>query len=64
MTIDTVIGGVSVVDIGDFGGVSDGPIFLDQLHCSGQETSLTDCDYSKIHMCTHQHDVGIICHRK
>ena len=52
------------MSVGEFGEVSHGPIFLDQLDCVGQEISLTDCDYSTNHMCTHQRDVGITCHRK
>ena len=41
-----------------------GPIFLDQLHCSGDESKLTECSFSLIHMCSHQQDIGIICHCK
>ena len=57
--------GVSVVDVSEFGGGDFlGPIFLDQLHCSGEETNLSSCDYSTVHMCRHEQDIGIICHRK
>ena len=56
-----------MVEGSPFGGESSGPIFLDQLHCTGDEESLSECDmYTEpgIHMCGHQHDVGVICHRK
>ena len=52
------------MDVSDFRGGPHGPIFLDHLLCSGQETDLSNCGYSTIHMCTHQNDVGIICHGK
>ena len=55
---------VSVMDISEIGGDSNGPIFIDQLFCSGLETSVFDCDYNTVHMCTHQQDIGIICQRK
>ena len=44
-----------------------GPIFLDQLHCTGDEESLFDCDKFTepgLHMCEHRQDVGIICQCK
>ena len=52
---------VSVVNISDFSRDSNGPIFIDKLYCSGQEDDLFDCDYSRVHMCSHQQDVGIFC---
>ena len=59
--------GVEVVEAAQFGGESSGPIFLDQLHCTGEEESLSECDvYTEpgMHMCRHHHDVGVICQRK
>ena len=59
--------GVEVVEGSQFGGESSGPIFLDQLHCTGDEESLSECDMFTqpgMHMCGHQHDVGVICQRK
>ena len=50
-----------------FGGESSGPIFLDEFHCTGDEESLSECDmYTEpgMHMCGHQHDVGVICYCK
>ena len=59
--------GVQVVKGSQFGDHSSGPIFLDQLHCTGDEESLSECDMNTepgIHMCGHQHDVGVICQCK
>ena len=56
-----------MVEASQFGGESSGPIFLDQLHCTGDEESLSECDmYTQpgMHMCGHQNDVGVICQRK
>ena len=41
-----------------------GPIFLDQLQCSGSDQSLFDCDLGQtigLHSCNHSMDVGIRC---
>ena len=59
--------GVEVVKGSQFGGESSGPIFLDQLHCTGDEESLSECDMNigpGMHMCGHHHDVGVICQCK
>ena len=43
------------------------PIFLDKVHCSGNESVLTECDRFSdigIHTCNHSQDVGIICYCK
>lgn len=59
--------GVEVREASQFGGQASGPIFLDQLMCSGEEESLMDCrmyEEPGVHMCSHQHDVGVICQRK
>ena len=56
--------GVDVFDVSQFANEPSGPLFLDQLHCSGDENSLTECSFSLIHMCSHQQDIGIICHCK
>lgn len=47
---------------GQFEGGS-GPIYLDDVHCSGQEASLVLCprsDWGR-HDCSHQEDVTVIC---
>ena len=41
-----------------------GPIFLDQLRCSGSEQSLLECPSGRgigLHRCTHVMDVGLHC---
>ena len=59
-------GGAEAVQDSRFGTELSGPIFLDQLHCSGNEGKLLDCYHitQGMHMCNHQEDVGIICHRE
>ena len=40
------------------------PIFLDQLHCNGDETMLLECEHFAdigVHTCDHSQDVGVIC---
>ena len=41
-----------------------GPIFMDGVQCSGEENNLKICDFTMEHMCSHEDDIGIICHRK
>ena len=62
--ISNISDGVNVVDVSQFSNEPSVPIFLDELHCSGDEGRLIECDVSLIHMCSHQQDVGIICQRK
>lgn len=50
---------------GKFGaGAENMPIYLDQVMCTGRETSLTMCKSSgwEKHDCYHHEDVGAICH--
>ena len=40
-----------------------GPIWLDDLHCTGKEQNITKCSHSGLgnHDCTHSEDVGVEC---
>ena len=45
-------------------GAGSGPIFLDEVHCSGTEISLLECNRFSLlglHMCQHSQDVGVDC---
>ena len=45
-------------------GIGTGPIYLNGLNCSGNETRITDCqglNPGSLTFCTHQHDAGVIC---
>ena len=46
-----------------FYGQGKGMIWLDDVRCSGQETSLQKCKHSalSIHNCGHGEDVGVVC---
>ena len=41
------------------------PIFLDDVRCSGNETTILDCDVRAVgtHNCGHFEDAGVICQR-
>lgn len=38
-----------------------GYIFLDNVGCNGNESSLLDCSYDSTHNCGHYEDVGVRC---
>ena len=58
--------GVEAFTGSQFGGGT-GPIFLDQLHCSGTESSLLQCNQLTglgLHSCDHSQDAGVRCSGK
>ena len=42
-------------------GAGTGPIFLDDLACTGQEDSLFNCTHDPTHNCNHIEDAGAVC---
>ena len=50
---------------GEFG-IGDGPILLDGVNCSGNETFLLDCPSNEYYSnnCSHDQDVGLKCLRE
>ena len=60
-------GGATVFSSGHASLTTSTPILLDKVHCSGNESILTECDRFSdigIHTCRHSQDVGIICYGK
>ena len=52
----TALDGSRVVD-------GTGPIFLDELRCTGRESSLFNCSHNRLgaHDCDHSDDAGVNC---
>ena len=42
-------------------GQGEGPILVDDLRCTGNESNLLDCDYEDDPNCFHFEDAGVIC---
>ena len=40
------------------------PIGMDEVCCSGQEQSLTDCPHTSNHDCSHYEDAGVVCNAR
>lgn len=47
-------------------GEGNGPIWLDNVHCIGNESSLMSCEHDAFgtHDCDHEEDVSVICESK
>ena len=42
-------------------GPGTGPIFLDNVRCTGSESNLLQCAHASINNCNHQEDAGVTC---
>lgn len=42
-------------------GVGNGPIFLNQVNCTGTEKNLWDCSALRTSNCTHKEHAGVVC---
>ena len=51
----------SVVYSNAFFGQGEGPIYLDNVQCFGNETNLLDCSSNGAPTCSHADDAGIQC---
>ena len=56
----------AVVHFSAFFGSGIGPIWLDNVHCSGTESRLVNCSSSRVgtHNCYHTEDAGVTCQSK
>jgi len=56
-------GRVLSAPIGARFGLGQGPIWLDEINCSGHELRLTECGHDGLgaHNCVHQEDAGVVC---
>ena len=48
---------------GRYFGTVDGPIFLDEVNCTGAEENILECLSvdAGVHDCSHFQDVGVVC---
>ena len=60
----SVLDEVDVLNVSMFTKKPTATILLDKIECVGVENRLFDCSYTTVHMCSHDNDVGIICHRE
>ena len=56
------LGFVGVVQIESFG-PGTGQIWLDEVQCAGNETSIETCSHNEfgVHNCLHSNDAGVVC---
>lgn len=53
--------GILRLEASQYFGEGSGQIWLDDVHCIGNETSLVQCSHKRIHNCRHAEDVGVVC---
>ena len=41
----------------------EGPIWIDNLNCSGEEGNINECSFLMTHNCDHTQDAGVLCGR-
>ena len=61
MTLHNSASADAVVQGSAFYGAGSGPIYLDDVQCIGNESSLLNCSYTSQHNCVHGEDVGVEC---
>ena len=55
------LGYAGLDEVASFGPARTGPIWMDDVVCTGSESRLVDCRYTSDHNCTYRDDVGIAC---
>ena len=55
------LGYAGLDEVASFGPARTGPIWMDDVVCTGSESRLIDCRYTSDHNCTYRDDVGISC---
>lgn len=62
-----------VLDLSLFAGVArssatfgegTGTILMDDLRCTGNETTISSCTHTSSHNCGHSEDAGVLCARR